>query len=56
MPRQIKGTLTLSSLIFAYILSCAIILYKLYAIAIFKYVGPLLPKNYICIFAFVPNL
>ncbi len=51
-----RGTLTLSNLIFAYTLLCVIILYELYAIAIFEYVGPLLPKNYIRIFAFVPNL
>jgi hypothetical protein len=32
-----------------------IVLYKSCAIATFKHLGPLLPINYICIVAFVPN-
>ena len=56
MLRNIKGILTLSNLEYIHTLIFTIILYKSCAIATFKYLGPLLPKNYVYIIAFTPNI
>jgi hypothetical protein len=56
VPRQTRGTLTLSNSISINTLVSAIILYESCTIAISKYLESFLSKNYVCIIAFMPNL
>ena len=56
MTRYIRGTLTLTSWIFAYITIFAIVLYKLYTIAIRKHPRSFLTKNYVRIVASIFEL
>ena len=55
MPKNIRGILTLNNLNSIYILIFTIVLYKSYTVATFKYLGLLLPINYIYIITFTPN-
>ncbi len=56
MPENIRGTLTLNSLYSIYISRFTILLYKLYFIAISKYLGPPYLENYARVIAFKPSL
>ncbi|XTI90785.1 hypothetical protein V2W45_1411444 [Cenococcum geophilum] len=51
-----RGTLTLSDYNSAHTSSFTIIPYKSCAVATFKYLGPLLPINYVRIIAFAPSV
>jgi hypothetical protein len=56
MLRNTRGTLTLSNSDFVHILVFVIFLYNLCVIAISEHLKALLPKNYVCVVAFAPEL
>jgi len=56
VPNHGRGTFALDKLTTTHKLIFAVVLYGLYTIAIFKYLTPLLYKNYVHVVAFKPIL